>query len=369
MPGIYVHVPFCKSKCTYCDFASYPKEIGKAEAYFACLIKELQSRSKELKNITFDTVYFGGGTPSFVDAKFIGAILNLIKKEFSVTENAEITLEANPGTLTKEKVAVYDFAGVNRYSLGLQSAHDDRLKSLNRIHTSAQFIDSTALLKGKNLSTDVMIGLKDQKNGEIKDTIDLAVSCGAKHISVYALTPEEGTPMFTTYLNGELPDEEQVADMYDFARNYLAELGFKRYEVSNFAIPGYESRHNLNYWRRGEYIGLGVAASSCINNRRFTNTENLDEYIHCLLHDKYAEIFSETIQGDEIKSEFIMLALRTSEGISLEKYRETFKSDFLIDYKAEIAENQPFLDITPDCVRIKDEYLYVQNHIIIPFLR
>ena len=119
--------------------------------------------------------------------------------------------------------------------------------------------------------------------------------------------------------------------MYDFARKYLADLGFKRYEISNFAIPGYESRHNLNYWRRGEYIGLGVAASSCINNRRFTNTENLDEYIHCLLHDKYAEIFSETIQGDEIKSEFIMLALRTSEGISLEKYRGTVKSDFLTD--------------------------------------
>lgn len=369
MAGIYVHVPFCKSKCTYCDFASYPREIGKAEAYFACLVKELKSRSAEVKDKTFQSVYFGGGTPSFVDARFIGATLNLIKKHFSVDEDAEITLEANPGTLTKEKIAVYDYAGVNRYSLGLQSARDSRLKSLNRIHTKAEFVDCCAMLKGKNLSADVMIGLKDQKNDEIKETIDLAVSCGAKHVSVYALTPEEGTPMFTTYLNGELPDEEEVADMYDFARNYLASLGFSRYEVSNFAIPGYESRHNLNYWRRGEYLGLGVAASSCINDRRFTNTERIDEYTHCLLNDRYAEIFSETIEDDERKSEFIMLALRTAEGISLKRYRETFGSEFTEEYKNEIEDNKLFLDVTADSVRIKDDFLFVQNHIIIPFLR
>ena len=369
MAGIYVHIPFCKQKCTYCDFASFPKEIGKAEAYFACLLKEIDSRAQELKNKTFDTLYFGGGTPSFVQAEFIGACVNRIKKNFNLSKNAEITLEVNPGTLTPEKVALYDAVGINRYSIGLQSACDKRLASLNRIHTAEQFLYACELLKGKNVSADVMIGLQDQKLEEIQKTIDLAIQGGAKHISVYALTPEEGTPMFTTYLNGELPDADQTAEMYDFTRTYLQTKGFERYEVSNFSIPGYRSKHNLNYWKRGEYIGLGVSASSCINDRRFTNTEKLDEYIHCLLHDRYAEIFSEKIEGDEIKSEYIMLALRTTDGINLNDYKQTFGSDFLTDYKQEVAQERDYLDIGENFVRIKDDFLYVQNQIIINFLK
>ena len=304
-----------------------------------------------------------------MDAKLIGAVMNQLRKNFSITDGAEITIEINPGTLTPEKLAVYDTVGINRYSLGLQSADDDRLASLNRIHTAKDFEYCTKLLEGRNFSADVMIGLKDQKKDEVKRTIDLAVSRGAKHISVYALTPEEGTPMFTTYLNGELPSEDETAELYDYARELLKEYGFYRYEVSNFARPGYESQHNLNYWRRGEYIGLGVAASSCINDRRFTNTSSIDEYVHCLLHDKYAEISSELIEGDDRKAEFIMLALRTAEGIRTERYTRLFGTDFLTEYAKEIADQRDYLEITPDRVRIKDDYLYVQNHIILPFLR
>ena len=369
MAGIYVHIPFCKQKCTYCDFASFPKEIGKAEAYFACLLKEIDSRAQELQGKSFDTLYIGGGTPSFVKAEFIGACVNRIKKSFNISKDAEITIEINPGTLTEEKVAIYKSVGINRFSIGLQSACDERLASLNRIHTAEQFLYACELLKGENVSADVMIGLKDQKTDEIAKTIDLALQGGAKHISVYALTPEEGTPMFTTYLNGELPDADETAELYDFTRTYLQAKGFERYEVSNFSLPGYHSKHNLNYWKRGEYIGVGVAASSCIDNRRFTNTEKLDEYIHCLLHDKYAEIFSEQIEGDEVKGEYIMLALRTTNGLSLEDYKTTFGSDFLSDYKQEVALQRSYLDIDEFSVRIKDDYLYVQNQIIIYFLK
>ncbi len=369
MAGIYVHVPFCKQKCTYCDFASFPKEIGKAEAYFACLLKEIDSRAQELKHMTFSTIYIGGGTPSFVKAEFIGACVNRIKKRFNLTKDAEITLEVNPGTLTKEKVDVYNAVGINRYSIGLQSACDQRLSSLNRIHTAKEFSFACELLKGKNISADVMIGLKDQKNEEVQKTIDLATFGGAKHISVYALTPEEGTPMFTTYLNGELPSGDETAELYDFARTYLQTKGFERYEVSNFSIPGFESKHNLNYWKRGQYIGVGVAASSCIGDKRFTNTENLDEYIHCLLHDRYATVFSEVIEGEEIKSEYIMLALRTANGVSLTDYKNHFGSDFLSDYKQEVALERDYLDIDETHVKIKDDFLYVQNQIILPFLR
>ena len=368
MAGIYIHVPFCKQKCTYCDFASYPHEIGKAEAYFACLIKEIDSRAEELKNMTFNTVYFGGGTPSFVQAEFIGAILNHAKKRFNIIPNAEITIEINPGTLTEEKVAIYKKAGINRFSIGLQSANDKMLERLNRIHTTQDFLFACSLLKGCNLSVDVMIGLPDQKTEEVKQTIDLAIKGGAKHISVYALTPEEGTPMFTTYLNGELPDADEVADMYAFTLEYLEKKGFMRYEVSNFAYNGYESKHNLNYWKRGEYVGLGVAASSCIANRRFTNTEKIDEYVHCLLHDRYAEIFSEQIEGDEIKAEYAMLAMRTTEGVNLANYTQVFGSSFLTDFCEAIEQTEKYLDITPTHVRIKPEYLYVQNQIIIYFI-
>ena len=369
MAGIYIHIPFCKQKCTYCDFASYPKEIGKAEAYFACLLTEIDARAEQLKDKTFSTLYFGGGTPSFVKAEFIGACVNRIKKNFNLTKDAEITIEVNPGTLTKEKVDIYNSVGINRYSIGLQSASDERLRSLNRIHTAEEFLFACNLLKGKNISVDVMVGLKDQKNEEIQQTIDLAILGGAKHISVYALTPEEGTPMFTTYLNGELPDADQTAELYDFARTYLEAKGFERYEVSNFSLPGYHSKHNLNYWKRGEYIGLGVAASSCINNRRFTNTEKIDEYTHCLLNGFYAEVFSEQIEDSEIKNEYIMLALRTASGISLKDYNETFGSDFLTEFKQEVALERDYLDIDEFSVRIKDDYLFVQNQIIVNFLK
>ncbi len=369
MAGIYVHVPFCKQKCTYCDFASYPREIGKAEAYFACLLKEIDSRALELKDKTFNTIYLGGGTPSFVNAEFIGATINRIKKVFSVTSDAEITIEINPGTLDAQKLAIYKAVGINRFSIGLQSAYDERLCSLNRIHTAEQFLYACSLLKGENISVDVMIGLKDQKIEEVKATIDLAIQGGANHISVYALTPEEGTPMFTTYLNGELPSEDETTELYDFARDYLSALGFERYEVSNFAKKSFYSKHNLNYWRRGEYIGLGVSASSCIDNRRFTNTEKIDEYVHCLLNDKYAEIFSEKIEGDEIKNEYIMLSMRTSEGVILSDYAKTFGSDFLSDYQQEINDNQKYLDVCDYSVKIKEDYLYVQNQIIINFLK
>ena len=368
MPGIYIHIPFCKQKCTYCDFASYPREIGKAEAYFACLYKEMKSRAAELKNMTFDTVYFGGGTPSYVEPKYILGCMRLIKKEFNLKPDAEITLEVNPGTLDRSKLRIYKEAGINRYSLGLQCGSDEILRSINRIHTVKDYVDATVMLKGYNFSTDIMIGLPDEPYDLVEKSILLAEKCGTKHVSLYALTPEEGTPMYSRYLNGDLPDADTVADYYDKARAYLKTLGFERYEVSNFAIPGYESKHNLNYWKRGEYIGLGVAASSFIAGRRFTNTESIDEYIHCLLSGKYAEVYSENIDGKDAKEEFVMLALRTERGVVLKEYHSAFGSDFLRDFESGIKSAEKYLDISDEYVRIKDDFLYVQNSVIIAVL-
>lgn len=369
MAGIYIHIPFCKSKCRYCDFTSYPGKIGFADAYMACVLKEMQFRSQELQDRSFDTVYFGGGTPSVIDAKWIVGCMNQIRTCFRLSEKAEVTIELNPGTVDAQKIAAYRHAGVNRFSIGLQSASDRLLEDLGRIHTAQDFTDTCALIGDANKSADIMIGLKDQTMPDILRSVDLAYRCGVSHISMYALTPEDGTPIYSDYLNGELPDADTVADQYDAARKYLSSLGFARYEVSNFAKRGFESRHNLNYWRRGEYIGFGVAACSLIGENRFTNTSDLDEYIKCILSGHYPVIDSEHISPEDAKFETVMLALRTARGVDCEEYRRRFGADFSSDFNAALVKNAAYLEYVGGCVRIREEYLFVQNEIIVDFLQ
>jgi len=368
MAGIYIHIPFCKQKCTYCDFASFPKEIGKAESYFACLYREIKGRGEQLKDRVFDTVYIGGGTPSVVPAKYIAGAIKQVRNCFSLKDGAEITIELNPGTVDKEKIDEYKKAGINRFSIGLQTGYDDQLKRLNRIHTAKDFLTTCNLLKEENISADVLIGLANQTSEQVRKTVDLAIAGGVKHISVYALTPEVGTPIYTDYLNGELLSDDEVADIYDDIRFYLAEKGFYRYEVSNFAIKGYESKHNLNYWRRGEYIGVGVSASSLIDNRRFTNTFKIDEYINSIILNKNPEISSDVIENNDAEFEFIMLALRTSEGMSIDKFNKTFSVDFEDKYKQPLKLKAQFLERNGKAIKIKDDYLFVQNDIILAFM-
>ena len=369
MSGIYVHVPFCKQKCTYCDFASFPKEICKAESYFACLYREIEGRSKQYPTAIIDTIYIGGGTPSVVDSKFIMGAIRQIKKCFTVKKDAEITIEINPGTIDENKVKDYLSVGINRFSIGLQTGFDDQLKKLNRIHTAKDFLLATNMLKGQNTSADILIGLENQTLDQVCKTIDLAIAGNVSHISVYALTPEVGTPIYTDYLNGLLLSDDEVADIYDGIVKYLSEKGFDRYEVSNFCKKGFYSRHNLNYWKRGEYIGVGVSASSFMENRRFTNTFNIDEYMNAVIYNKNPEISSEIIEGDDAKFEFIMLGLRTTNGISINKFNKTFSSDFMTEYKDVLKKKAEFLTLDGDNLRIKDKYLYVQNDIILSFLK
>ena len=369
MSGIYIHIPFCKSKCTYCDFASYPKEIGKTESYFACLYRETEGRGRQLKDKVFDTVYIGGGTPSVVPANYIAGALKQVRKFFTLAKDAEITIEINPGTVDEGKIKTYRAAGINRFSIGLQTGFDDQLKRLNRPHTAKDFLLCCNLLKGENVSADILLGLAGQTAEQVKKSIDLAIAGGVSHISAYALTPEVGTPIYTDYLNGELLSDDETADIYDAAREYLEEKGFNRYEVSNFAKKGCESRHNLNYWRRGEYIGLGVAASSFIDGRRFTNTFVIDDYMNAIIYNKTPEISSDVIEGDDAEFEYIMLGLRTAEGISVKKFNEEFNADFDKKYAEALKKKGAYLSREGDRLKIKDEYLYVQNDIILEFMR
>ena len=368
MAGIYVHIPFCRHKCSYCDFVSFPDKIDYAESYMACLYKELKMRGEELKDYEFDTVYFGGGTPSYIPPKLILGAMKQIRNCFRLKKDAEITLELNPGTIGENKVETYLRAGINRFSIGLQTAIDEQLADLNRIHNARDYVYATKLLKGQNFSTDVMLGLKNQTKEDVRKTIELAVLCGSKHISMYALTVEDGTPIYTDYLNGELPDSDEVSELYDYGRALLKEKGFERYEISNFAIPGYESKHNLNYWKRGEYIGVGISASSFMRGKRFTNTFDLDEYMKCIISGFYPAVTSEEVGEADAKFEFIMLALRTAKGVSLSECKEKFKTSIGDDFPVALKKTLQYLELDGDYIRIKDEYLYVQNSILVNFM-
>ncbi len=364
MAGIYLHIPFCKHKCTYCDFASFPDKLSFAEAYMACLYREIERRGKEFENKTFDTVYFGGGTPSVIAPELIYGAMKQIKKCFHLVKNPEITIELNPGTVNENKIAVYKRAGINRFSIGLQTAIDEQLENLGRIHNVRDYLYCTTLLKGENFSTDVMLGLKGQSKEDVKKTVLLASKSGASHISMYALTPEDGTPIYTDYLNGELPDGDEVAELYEFGKNLLEDEGFMRYEVSNFAKKGKESKHNLNYWKRGEYIGLGLSASSFMNGKRFTNTSNLDEYMKCVISGFPAVIESEEVDEKDAKFEFVMLGLRTVYGVSAKEYRKAFSSEWKEDFQTAYQKTKDYLEEEGDITRIKAEFLYVQNTIL-----
>lgn len=370
MAGIYVHVPFCRQKCRYCDFASFPEKIGLAESYMACVYREMAMREGQLKGYLFDTLYIGGGTPSVIDENYIAMLVAAARKHFSLAPDAEITIEMNPGTVSASKIDMYKRSGINRFSVGLQTANDKLLADLGRIHTLKDYLSCAKLLKGQNFSADIMIGLKGQSLDDISRSIEIAAQSGASHISMYALTPEDGTPIYTDYLNGELPDGDEVAEQYEYGRKLLAAHGYRRYEVSNFAQPGFESRHNRNYWRRGEYIGFGVAASSFMAGRRFTNTRDLDDYIKCILSDHYPVVDDEKIGEQDAKFERVMLALRTAEGLDLAAYRNEFGTEFEEDFAAPFKKNARYLEKTDEgTLRIKEEYLFVQNQILVDFLQ
>ena len=370
MAGIYIHIPFCESKCSYCDFASFANKKGSIESYFQALYREIEIQSQKYRDkYIFETIYFGGGTPSFVDAKYIVKTVQLLKNSFQFVQDIEITIEMNPNSAMQNKIAQYKEVGINRFSIGLQTAIDKQLKEIGRVHTLQDFQRATEFLQDVNFNVDIMIGLKNQKLADILFSIDQAVRAGASHISVYALTVEEDTPIYKDYLAGLLPSEEEVAIFYEEVVNYLKKKNFLRYEVSNFSLLEKQSKHNLIYWHAKEYLGLGLSASSYMEKSRFTNTANLQEYISMLENDVIPIETMENIDRDTAKFEFIMLAFRLTEGILLKEYSNRFQEDFLQEYAEVIEKYKTYLKIEKDRVTIREEYLYVQNSILIDFLK
>ena len=313
--ALYIHMPFCVRKCAYCDFVSYPGQTNRIPDYLDRLAREMAASVQRYGPMAADTVFLGGGTPSLLSGDQMKRLMADVGRFFEIQPGAEITCEANPGTVGPEKLAAYREAGVNRLSLGVQSFDDGLLRALGRIHTAREAEDTVraaAAAGFENLSLDLMYALPGQDMARWIDTLDRALSLPVKHISCYSLIVEDGTPMKALVDRSPslLPDEETAVGMQHEAARRLGARGFQRYEISNYALPGFESRHNLVYWRRGDYLGLGCAAHSLMNGERFSNAASLEDYLAGVGPGEVEEITER-----DVYEETVMLGLRTREGV------------------------------------------------------
>ena len=376
--GLYIHIPFCKQKCNYCDFCSYAEKQDLISKYIKCLlqeIKEVGSNNRvDFENgkddlFSVKTIYIGGGTPSLIESKYIVQIMEEIKSNFELDENAEITIEVNPGTVTLEKLEDYNKVGINRLSIGLQSTHEHLLKEIGRIHTYLDFLDTFRFTREagfENINVDLMIGLPNQTLAEVQDSIEEIVSMEPEHISVYSLILEEGTPLFKKVEEGlELPDEELERKMYWTVKRILEANGYNHYEISNFAKQGYESKHNLDCWNQKEYIGFGVAAHSYTNGIRYSNIENLEQYIKNYEEDKIEEnlVFHEKQDMEAMQKEYMLLGLRKIDGVSIQEFKIKFVANpvFLYHDKLEKLVNEELVEIDGDQIKLTNKGLDLAN--------
>jgi oxygen-independent coproporphyrinogen-3 oxidase len=330
--GVYIHIPFCASKCGYCDFYSLPDGSGHMNAYADALMRHIQEASSTMAPYYIDTVYFGGGTPSYFGAKRLMEVFNALKRAGKVLKSAEVTVECNPDSVSRRELHHMKKEGVNRISLGVQSASDDLLKIIGRRHNFAQVKKAVAAIRAEgfdNLSLDLIYGLPNQTKADWADTLAKAIALEPEHISCYGLKLEEGTPMYDQYKDSPvIPTDDEQADMYLYTVETLAHYGYGQYEISNFAKRGYASRHNCKYWDLDDYLGFGPGAHSCMGDTRYSFVRDLDGYIRGVTQGD--NILDEYEKLDELDraAEYIMLGMRRGQGISAQEYHKIYRSDF-----------------------------------------
>ena len=330
--GLYLHIPFCRSKCDYCDFYSLSGRESRMDEYQKALMTHLKETAQTAGEVAAATVYFGGGTPSYYGAKRLKALLGEVKKRFSVEKTAEITVEANPDSADFRSLRTLRKAGFNRLSLGMQSASLEELAAVNRPHTpeqTAQAVEAARRAGFDNLSLDLIYGLPGQTEDSWHATVEAALALGPEHLSCYGLKVEEGTPLAARAAAGEkLPDDDTQAELYLWTVDRLARAGYEQYEISNFAKPGCESRHNLRYWLTRPYLGFGPGAHSDFGGRRYSFVRDLDAYIQGVLTGGNIIDSADRIPQRERGGEYLMLRLRTARGIEEWEYRGTYFMDF-----------------------------------------
>jgi oxygen-independent coproporphyrinogen-3 oxidase len=330
--GVYIHIPFCASKCGYCDFYSLSDCAGRMGSYMDALISHIQEAASTMAPYYIDSVYFGGGTPSYFGAKRLMEVFNALKRTGKVLKSAEVTVECNPDSVTAHDLRLMKKAGVNRISLGVQSASDDLLKIIGRRHNFAQVKKAVQAIRREgfeNLSLDIIYGLPNQTKADWADTLAQVLALEPEHISCYGLKLEEGTPMYDQYRDSPvIPTDDEQADMYLYAVETLAHYGYGQYEISNFAKRGFYSRHNMKYWSLDDYLGFGPGAHSCIGDTRYSFVRDLEQYILGVTQGD--NIIDEYEKLDELDraAEYIMLGMRRGRGISREEYHRIYRSDF-----------------------------------------
>lgn len=333
--SIYVHIPFCKSRCYYCDFTSFANCDYRIKDYIKCLKKEILLYKDKLSEYTIKTIFIGGGTPSYIDARYIVDVMDTIYSCCSVDYSAEITIEANPGTLDVEKLKAYRDANINRLSMGVQSTNDYVLRGLGRIHTYQDFVDNFNLARRvgfSNISVDVMFGVPRQSFSVWKDTLEDIVKLSPEHVSAYSLSIEEGTKFGDMYKEGKISyvDDEEDRRMYHYAIDFLYKHGYCQYEISNFARSGYFSRHNQVYWRNESYVGVGLGAHSYFGGVRYNNVYDMSKYISLIGNNVSASENIEVISSKRDISDYMILGLRLTKGVNIMEFRKRYNQDVML---------------------------------------
>jgi oxygen-independent coproporphyrinogen-3 oxidase len=412
MSGLYIHIPFCRKKCDYCDFYSVA-DAEKIGAYVGALVKEAELFGRVLKNMTFDTAYFGGGTPSLLRLENFEKIFGALRKNFCLNSDAEITVEGNPSDFrSEEKLRLLRELGANRISVGIQTMNDETLKKIGRAQTAADNLSALEKISENfdNFSADIMLGLPDEGLKDVEKTLKTVLDFGAKHISAYALKVEENTPLQKNIDGGrlEICGDDMTVDIYDLVLSELKKRGIERYEISNFSAKNYECRHNLNYWKRREYLGLGAAAHSFLNGARFENPRDIDAYIErqkslnsqknnslkCAISNSnpaknqplkdeisglnspknqpFESIISSLnppkITSADALFEKIMLGLRLKIGINIAETDREFGVNFMEKYSIVLKKYGKCFDFKDGNIAVKDEYFYAMNSLILEFM-
>lgn len=361
--GIYMHIPFCMQKCYYCDFVSFVGDADIQEQYVEVLKKEIIENKEKGNDKIVTTIYIGGGTPSCIDSKWIKNILDTVKKNYIVVEEAEITIEVNPGTVTKEKLEHYKAIGINRLSIGLQSTNNQLLKEIGRIHTYEEFLNTYQLARKvgfTNINVDLMLALPNQTMRILEESLKNVMDLDPEHISIYSLILEERTVLENLVNKGEraLIDEQTERDMYWKTKKMLEQNGYIHYEISNFAKPGKESKHNLNCWNQKEYLGFGLAAHSYFNKKRYSNTNDLKKYMK-----KQEKKIHEIQTQEEQQKEYMMLGLRKIEGVSISEFKKKFVQNPIYLFRKELDKlvKEELLEVDINSIQLTNKGIDLAN--------
>ena len=383
---LYVHIPFCVRKCAYCDFLSAPADTQERTLYIDALTEEIRARKNDFNAYRVSTIFLGGGTPSILEDDDSARIFRALQENFDISDDAEITMEVNPGTVTEEKAASWRKSGVNRLSIGLQSADDRELKMLGRIHTYREFLDTWKIVREagfENVNVDLISAIPGQNLRSWSETLRKAADLGPEHISAYSLIVEEGTPFYERYGDGSgededkgnhlppLPDEDTEREIYKATEKILAEYGYHRYEISNYSKTGYECRHNLGYWERKEYLGLGLGAASLISECRFHNTADMEKYLR--FYENAGTGICEDIEHLSVEDqmeEFMFLGLRKTAGISVDDFRKVFGKEIREVYGEQMRklEEQRLIEYSGNRVRLTERGIDISNYVFSEFM-